>query len=187
MHKVRVICTSVVLMLLQRVLCITLPISSAMLCHVCQLTFRGQRESCEDANSSSFPYHLTRQLTSRGQRERHKTTESPPFPAYNHHQSSLGIKVAASQGCHLCTILWALLSVEERSNTIGHGQNPIDQSGLQRDHVQIKIVPTTLADDGRSSLQIAYPLESPIDNTWSGRFCVKFLELISADGAYNGL
>lgn len=130
-------------------------IPSAMLCQICQLTFRGQRE-------------------------RPKETKLSPIP-YNHHQSTYDVRAAASQGCHFCTILWTLLSTEERSTTIGYGQNPANLPRLETDYVQI--VPTNFPDNGTRSLEIAFPLEFP---DWAGRerFCNKSLELFPADGMW---
>lgn len=127
-----------------------------MLCQICQLTFRGQRE-------------------------RPKETGISPVP-YNHHQSTYDVRAAASQGCHLCTILWTLLSSEERSTTIGYDQNPANLSRLETDYVQMTVVPTNIPDTGTRSLQVAFPLEFPIGTGWAGRFCNKFLGLFPADG-----
>lgn len=138
-----------------------------MLCQICQLTFSGQRE-------------------------RPKETGLSPTP-YNHHQSTYDVRAAASQGCHLCTILWTLLSTEERSKTIGYGRNPANVSRLETDYVQMTIVPTYLSrletdvptnlpDTGPNSLQIAFPEEIPMGNDWAGRYCNKFLGLFSPNG-----
>lgn len=129
-----------------------------MLCQICQLTFRGQRE-------------------------RPKETQLSPIP-YNHHQSTYDVRAAAGQGCHLCTILWTLLSTEERSTTIGYGQNPANIPRLETDYVQMTVVPTTFPDSGTRSIEIAFPLEFPLGTGWAGRFLNKFLGLFPADGMW---
>ena len=129
-----------------------------MLCQICQLTFRGRRERPKETNLSPIPY--------------------------NHHQSTYDVRAAASQGCHLCTILCTLLSTEERSTTISYGQNPANLPRLETDHVQMRVIPTSLPDTGKRSLEIAFPLEFPIGTDWDGRFCTKYLGLFPADGMW---
>lgn len=119
-----------------------------MLCNICRLTFQGRRE---------------------------RTYLTAPF-SYNHHQSALDVQAAANQGCHFCTLLWSLLSVDQRSKVLDYSPDLNEDSRRENDHVQITSI------NAEDSLRVAFPLSPHSREYETEEFCVKFVKLFLANG-----
>lgn len=120
-----------------------------MLCNICQLTFQGRTE---------------------------RTSSVAPF-AYIHHKSAQDVLAAANQGCHFCTLLWSLLTDDERSNVLGYHSDPDNHPRRKIGHVQIN----SISSD--ASLRVSFPLNTQEAEYGSDEFCVKFVKVFTADGA----
>ena len=108
--------------------------------------------------------------------------------SYRHYASSIDICTASREGCHLCSVLWNLLSPEDISRILGHHQDSRDDlkrtSIIKRDPVRISVSVRDVkpGDAGDKNLQIAFPLDFPTSDDRYGRFCVKEVGLVPAQG-----
>ena len=132
------------------------------------------------------------QQSLRGEREQGSWSEPGKF-SYSHHESAIDIRTAAHRGCHLCSVFWSLLSPEEISKILGHDKDVRGDLGRTNitkcDPVRISVSvrEATLGDAGETTLQIAFPLEYPEFDDWYGRFCVKHVGLMPAQGKRDGM
>lgn len=88
---------------------------------------------------------------------------------YNHHQSASSVQASANQGCHLCLLLWSLLTADEISRVLTY--RPGEIAGAN-EHVQITSIPS------ENALQVSFPLGVQGRTYESQKFCVKFLRLL---------
>lgn len=113
--------------------------------------------------------------TTQGRTDRINTTTS--F-VYNHHESAQDLEFAANSGCHLCTIIWSLLSAEDRSSVLGYW--PDDGPRQRNDFVQISTI------SSEDLLTVSFPLQASNDVQAPEKRLFKNLKLFPAGGASCG-
>ncbi len=153
----------------------------------CLLISLNASKSCEHRVPGLMPAaHMLCQICQgclQGERKGHRwPPPDPPF-SFDHHRTGRDVWIAAQKGCHLCSILWDLLTPNERTDVL----QASDETNMIDDrHVQLSVLREM--DVGEEyTLQISYPLARPESASWVERFCDKLIGLLPAQGKLYGL